>query len=110
MTRAIKPGTGVLRISIPGFLLAVLLLPACSTQKELSSTQRTAVGILCVIGNEPFTNLSFQTEGGTMVAILKDTTATYRELRKLQGQKLKVQFTSIDSSIRIERYEIVKKP
>ena len=45
-----------------------------------------------------------------MVAILKDTTATYRELRKLQGQKLKVQFTSIDSSIRIERYEIVKKP
>ena len=96
-------------------LIAILFVPACGTQRDLPQEARSVVGILYVTGNEPFTNLSLQTDGGAMLKIRKDTTAVYRELRKLQGQKLRVQFRSIEaksdsSSIVVERYDLVKAP
>ena len=105
----------MLRTSSHGFLLAVLLLPACTTQNELTLLPRTAVGVLCVTGSEPFTNFSLQPGGGTMIAILHDTTAVFRELKNLQGRTLRVHFrsgasTSAASPIRIDYYDLVKNP
>jgi hypothetical protein len=105
----------VLRTSTLGLLVVVLFLSACSAQRELPSSQRTIVGILCVTGNEPFTNISLQTEDGQMLNIQEDTTVLYRGLRKLQGQKLRVQFrpatsTRDPSLITLERYDLVKNP
>lgn len=92
-----------------------MLLSACSAQKELPPALRTVVGIVCVTGNEPFTNLSLQTEDGAMVKIRKDTSAIVRKLIELQGQRLRVQFRSTQSqpdtsSIVVEHVELVKIP
>ena len=105
--------TGLLNTTTRGFLIAVLFVSACWTQKDLPREVRSVVGTLYVTGNEPFTNLSLQTDGGGMLRIRNDTTAVYRELRRFQGQKMRVQFRSNDaksdsSSIVVERYELVK--
>jgi hypothetical protein len=107
--------TGVLNNTIRAFLIAVLFVSACRTQRDLSQEVRSVTGILYVTGNEPFTNLSLQTDGGGTLRIRKDTSAVYRELWKLQGQKLRVEFRSFESksdtlSISVERYELVKTP
>jgi hypothetical protein len=105
--------TGLRNNTTRGFLIAVLFVSACGTQRDLPHEVRSVVGILYVTGNEPFTSLSLQTDGGRMLRIREDTTAVYRELRRLQGQKLRVQFRSSDatsdtSSISVERYDLVK--
>ena len=71
------------------------------------------VGILYVTGNEPFTNLSLQTDDGRMHVIRKDSTLLYQDLRKLQGQRVRVHVRPADSksdssNIMIERFEVVK--
>jgi len=107
--------TGLLNNITRVLLIAILFVPACGTQRDLPHEVRSVVGIVYVTGNEPFTNLSLQTDGGRMLRIRKDTTAVYRELRRLQGQKLRVQFRSLDampdtSSILVEKYDLVKVP
>jgi hypothetical protein len=105
--------TGLLNKATRGFLIAVLFVSACGTERDLSHPVRSVVGILYVTGNEPFTDLALQTDDGGVLRIRKDTTAVYRELRGLQGQKLRVQFRAIDSkpdisSISVVRYDLVK--
>lgn len=92
-----------------------MLLCACSAQKELPPALCTVVGIVCITGNVPFTNLSLQTADGAMVKIRKDTSAIVRKLIELQGQRLRVQFRSTQSqsdtsSIVVEHVELVKIP
>jgi hypothetical protein len=104
---------GLLNKATRGFLIAVLFLSACGTQRDLSHQTRSVVGILYVTGNEPFTDLALQTNDGGVLKIRKDTTAVYRELRGLQGQKLRVHFKSFDSkpdtsSISVVRYDLVE--
>ena len=107
--------TGLLNKVTCGILIVVLFLSACGSQKDLPREARSVVGILYMTGNEPFTVLSLQTDGGGMLRIQKDTTAVYQELRKFQGQRLRVQFRSVGSksdtsSIAVEQYELVKNP
>lgn len=110
-----QPNAGLLKNTIRGILIAVLFISACGTQKDLLRNTHSVTGVLYITGNEPFTNLAIQTDGGVMVIIRKDTTTIYRELRKLQGQKLRVQFrpdhsSSDTTSFVIERYDLVKIP
>jgi hypothetical protein len=110
-----QSSTGLLNKATHCFLIAVLFVSGCGTQKDLPHETRGLVGVLCVTGNEPFTDLSLQTDGGGMLRIRKDTTALYRELWKLQGQKLRVLFKSVHStsdtsSITVEQYDLVKNP
>lgn len=107
-----QPSSGLLNNATRGILIAVLFVSACGTQKDLPHGVRSVVGIVCVTGNEPFTELSLQSEAGGMIKIRNDTSRVYRELRKLQGQKLRVQFRppeskSDTSSISVERYDLV---
>jgi hypothetical protein len=107
--------TGLLIKATRGILIAILFLSACGSQKDLPREVRSVVGILYVTGNEPFTVLSIQTDGGGVLRIRKDTAAVYQELWKFQGQKLRVRFRSVGSksdtsSITVERYELVKNP
>jgi len=94
-------------------LIALLFMSACGTQRDLPGDVRSVAGTVYITGNEPFTNLSLQTESGRMLRIKKDTTAVYRELRKLQGQRLRLQIRSFESksdssSISVEKFELVK--
>ena len=78
-----------------------------------SAELHTLVGTLVVTGNEPFTNLSLQSDNTTVSVIRKDTTEIYRNLWKLQGRKVRVWFQADNtrsnlSKLTIERYEIVK--
>jgi hypothetical protein len=105
----------VLTKSSYGFFALLLLLSACSAQKDLPSAEHTIVGVLCMTGNEPFTRLSLQTESGVMLNIERDTTLLYRGLEKLQGRKLRVQFRPAGSipdtsSIILRRYDLVETP
>ena len=105
--------TGVRNNITLGILIAILFVSACGTQRDVTGGVRSVIGIVYVTGNEPFTTLSLQTDGGRMLRIRKDTTAVYRELRKLQGQRLRVLFRSLDAasdtlSISVERYDLFK--
>lgn len=96
----------------PVLLLAVLLW-ACGGQKELDEATPVLVGTVYVIGNEPFTDLSIQMDDRRVRIVQKDTTALYRRLWKMQGQKLRIHFrpmnTPSDSThIILERFELVK--
>jgi hypothetical protein len=111
----LQSSTGLLNKATLGLLIAVLFVSACGTEKNLLPGKRVEIGILYVTGNEPFSGLSLQTGNGRMVRIRKDTSAVYRELRKLQGQRLRVQFRSVESisdtiSIAVEQYELVRIP
>ena len=71
------------------------------------------VGTVIVIGNEPFTELSIQSDDHRTHVIRKDTTETYRSMWKMQGQKLRIHFrpvnTASDSThIILEHFELVK--
>jgi hypothetical protein len=66
-----------------------------------------------VIGNEPFTNLSLQTDDHRIRIIQKDTTELYRELWKLQGQKVRLHFRPMNAPsdsthVILERFELIK--
>jgi hypothetical protein len=99
-----RAGTTILVTLLVGF--------GCRGQKETPSEPGVMVGVVYVTGNEPFTNISVQTEDGRMHTIHKDTTALYAGLWKLQGQKLRIRFRPVDpksdtTHMIIERYEIV---
>jgi len=98
------------RIVVIGLL--ALAFFGCRAQKEAASAAGSLTGILLVTGNEPFTDVSLQTSDGRMRTIQKDTTATYSDLRGLQGKKVRLQFRlppmRKDSSlIIVEHYDIV---
>jgi hypothetical protein len=94
-------------------VLMTVLLSACGGQKELDQSSFVFVGTVYVIGNEPFTELSIQTDDHRVRLVKKDTTELYRRLWKMQGQKLRIHFrpveTTLDSMHIIpERFELVK--
>ena len=96
----------------PVVLLAVLLW-ACGRQKELETATPVLIGTVYVIGNEPFTDLSIQTDDRRIRIVQKDTTELYRRLWKMQGQKLRIHFRPVDSAsdsmhIIPEYFELVK--
>jgi len=96
----------------PAVLLAVLLW-GCGSQKELDQTSLVLVGTVYAIGNEPFTELSIQTDDHRVRLVKKDTTELYRRLWKLQGQKIRIHFRPVETSsdsmhIIPERFELVK--
>jgi len=96
----------------PVVLLAVLLW-ACGGQKELETATPVLIGTVYVIGNEPFTDLSIQTDDRRIRIVQKDTTELYRRLWKMQGQKLRIHFLPVDSAsdsmhIIPEYFELVK--
>lgn len=106
-----KISVGSLRSAL--LVSLALVSSACVGQKESTRPAESIVGVVYVTGNEPFTFLSVQTDDGVMHRIHKDTTELYRELQKLQGQKVLLQYrrpaADADSSaMDIERYEIVK--
>lgn len=103
---------GLLMSAAMTVLVALLVAFGCRGQKGTSTEPGVMVGVVYVTGNEPFTNISVQTEDGKMHTIRKDTTALYAGLWKLQGQKLRIRFRPVDSKsdtthIMIERYDIV---
>jgi hypothetical protein len=94
-------------------LLLAVFLWSCGGQKELDEATPVLIGTVYVIGNEPFTELSIQTEDRSIRIVQKDTTELYRRLWKMQGQKLRIHFrpanTASDSThIILEHFELVK--
>jgi hypothetical protein len=90
-----------------------MFLCACGGQKELDQATSVLVGTVYVIGNEPFTELSIQTDAGRICIVQKDTSQLYRRLWQMQGQKLLIHFrpmstTSDSTHIIPERFELVK--
>ena len=92
-------------------LLAVLMW-ACGSPKEVGETTSVLIGTVYVIGNEPFTDLSIQTDDRRVRIIQKDTTELYRRLWKLQGQKCRIHFRPVNAvsdstHIILEQFETV---
>lgn len=101
-----------MKIIGPAVVLAVLLW-ACGSQKELDEGTRVLIGTVYVIGNEPFTDLSIQTDDHRVCIIQKDTTELFRRLWKMQGQKLRIHFRPVNSAsdsthIILETFELVR--
>jgi hypothetical protein len=95
-------------------LLLGVLLWACAGRKELDEATPVLIGTVYVIGNEPFTNLSLQTDDHRMRIIQKDTTELYHRLWKLQGQKVRLRFRPVNAAtdsihVILERFELVKE-
>jgi hypothetical protein len=93
--------------------LAAMLLGACAGPKEMHDAASVLVGTVIVIGNEPFTQLSIQSDDHRTHIIRKDTTEMYRSMWKMQGQKLRIRFRPVagasDSThINLEHFELVK--
>ncbi|MCX6142868.1 MAG: hypothetical protein NTZ35_06585 [Ignavibacteriales bacterium] len=91
-----------------------VILWACGSQKELDEATPVLIGTVYVIGNEPFTDLSIQTDDRRVRVIQKDTTELYRKLWKMQGQKCRIHFrppnVALDSThIILEQFELVKE-
>ena len=91
----------------------MMLLWGCGGQKELDQTSHVFVGTVYVIGNEPFTNISIQTDDRRMRIVQKDTTELYRRLWKMQGQKLRIHFRPVNTvsdstHIILQHFELVK--
>jgi hypothetical protein len=96
----------------PVLLLGVLLW-ACGGQKALDQATPVLIGTVYVVGNEPFTNLSLQTDDHRIRIIRRDTTESYRRLWKMQGQRVRIHFRpakaiSDSTHITLERFELVK--
>jgi hypothetical protein len=99
--------------NIAPVVLLTVLLWACGSQKELDEATPVLIGTVYVIGNEPFTDLSIQTDDRRVRIIQKDTTESYRRLWKLQGQKFRIHFrpakaASDSTHIILEQFELVK--
>jgi hypothetical protein len=78
-------------------ILLTLLLSSCRGQKELGEGNSVLIGTVFVIGNEPFTELSIQTDSHRVRLVKKDTTELYRSLWKMQGQKVRIHFRPMES-------------
>jgi hypothetical protein len=78
--------------NIGPLVLLGLLLWACAGRKELDEATPVLIGTVYVIGNEPFTNLSLQTDDHRIRIIQRDTTELYRRLWRAQGQKVRMRF------------------
>lgn len=78
--------------------LLTTLLCACGGQKEVVHTNGVFVGTLLVVGNEPFTNLSVQSNDRGVYIIQKDTTSLYSSLWQLQGKRVRIQFHASGAS------------
>ena len=79
-------------------VLLATIVCACGGQKETIQTKGVLVGTLLVVGNEPFTNLTVQSDDRRVRIIQKDTTALYRGLWRLQGKKVRIQFHASGAS------------
>ena len=95
-------------------VLLTTLLCACGGQKEVVHTKDVVVGTVLVVGNEPFTNLSVQSDDRRVRIIQKDTTTLYRSLWKLQGKTVRIQFhaggvPSDSTHIIVDHCEVVTK-
>jgi hypothetical protein len=91
-----------------------MLIGACAGPKEIHDAASVLVGTIVVIGNEPFTQLSIQSDDHRTHIIRKDTTEIYRSVRKMQGQKLRIRFrpetgASDSTRIVIEKFEPATK-
>jgi hypothetical protein len=100
-------------INIAPVLLSAVLLWACASQKELDRVTSVLIGTVYVMGNEPFTDLSIQTDDRRVRIIQKDTTELFRRLWKLQGQKCRIHFRPVNAvsdstHIILEQFELVK--
>jgi hypothetical protein len=96
-------------------MAVVLFLSGCLWNKEMSRNTRAFVGMMYVTGNEPFTMLALQADDGGVIKIRNDSSAIYRSLWKLQGQRLRIYVRSAKapsdtSSIFVERFELLKMP
>ena len=80
-------------------VLLATIVCACGGQKETIQTKGVLVGTILVVGNEPFTSLTVQSDDHRVRIIQKDTTALYRDLWQFQGKMVRIQFhASIASS------------
>jgi len=83
-----------MRIGLIGLLLVLVLFAGCTSE---------LVGTVVVIGNEPFTLVALETEGG--VYELQGDVA--EELREFQGQSVRVS-GSFEEGMRTERAILVR--
>ena len=95
-------------------MLLGLLLWACAGRKELDEATSVLIGTVYVIGNEPFTNLSLQTDDHRIRIVQKDTTELYRGLWKMQGQKVRIRFRPVNAAsdsthIIVEQFDLVRE-
>jgi hypothetical protein len=94
-------------------LTLAILAWTCGSQKETHQAANVLVGTVYVIGNEPFTRLSIQTADHRTRIIQEDTTKLFRNVRSMQGQKVRMWFHPVNemsdsTHIVIERFERVK--
>jgi hypothetical protein len=77
-------------------LLALAVISAkCSGEKE--ATKGTIQGTIYVIGNEPFTSLAMEVSEGRMYR-LSASAETRHRLLALQGRKVMVEYSKIDTT------------
>jgi hypothetical protein len=77
-------------------LLTVAIIGvSCAGEKE--ATKGTIQGTIYVIGNEPFTSLAVQDSEGRMYR-LSTSTETRQRLLALQGRKVIVEYSKIDTT------------
>ncbi len=88
------------------FFIIVVLLFGCSSAKE------SMEGTICIIGNEPFTDVAIQVDSA-LVYKLKASPEVLKELSGNQGKKIKISYCEIDSAnsprtIKVEKHELIK--
>ena len=76
--------------------ITVFCLAACASYESSGDEASVIVGKLYVIGNEPFTKLAVEMEGGTMYVLQCDKNVE-EMLRKHQGEFAKIHFKRIEA-------------
>ncbi|MDR3626272.1 MAG: hypothetical protein P4L45_05540 [Ignavibacteriaceae bacterium] len=91
-------------------LPVILFIYGCSPAKDTSET-KYIMGVVVVVGNEPFTNLAIQTSPSDVV-ILDCDKETKDYLLNNQGKKVKIFYEKIDNTkkpniIYLQKSEII---
>jgi hypothetical protein len=75
------------------------------------STTQCVKGTICMVGNEPFTNLAVQVDSVTLYSLVLDE-GMKNELIKNQGRTAEINFSAIDTlhgvkSIKVKKYKLL---
>jgi uncharacterized protein YcfL len=89
--------------------ITLLLTNGCSSHKE--TIRGTVQGTVFVVGNEPFTTLAVEVSQGKMYRIATSTDVR-QHLLALQGKKVEVQYSRIDTladgiTLQVEKFREV---
>lgn len=96
-----------LLVSFVIIIVTVLLVSSCASSKNCEGEMKYESGTIAVVGNEPFTELALQVEGGESFILICDKELSEKLMRQ-QGQQYKIGYCKIEKKSRGTGLIVVK--